>query len=209
MEEHVSDMFNRKQAKSALESLLFVWGSPLPVKAAAEACGINEKRTQELLAELKTEYEEEGRGILLRRIGDSFQFITKAENAPYIENLCRPVKVKKLSRAAVEVLAIVAYKQPVTRAQIDGIRGVKSERILDGLIRKDLIEEKGRSEGIGRPLLYGTTDTFLRQFDLESTDDLPRVEERDLGLDANEEEEEDSLAPAQLSIESLKKTCGE
>ena len=134
------------------------------------------------------EYEQEGRGIMIRRVKNSFQFATRAENADAIERLCRPVKTKKLTQAALETLAIVAYKQPVTRSEIDSIRGIKSDRIIEGLMKKDLICEKGRSEGIGRPILYATTDNFLKQFGLTNIKELPEFEEHeDFAIDRDED----------------------
>lgn len=170
-------MQSKKVAKSALESLMFIWGEPLDAKAAAEACDITKEEALECFLELQKEYDQEGRGILIRRVGDAFQFATRAENADYVEKLCTPVKLRKLSQAALEVLAIVAYKQPVTKAEIDAIRGIKSDRIMEGLQKKELVREVGRSKGIGRPILYGTTDTFLKQFGFESLKDLPEIED--------------------------------
>ena len=105
-----------------------------------------------------------GRGIRIREVDGAFQFVTHAENEIFIEKLCTPVKVKKLSQAALEVLAIIAYRQPVTKGEIDSIRGIKSERVIDGLMSKDLVDVAGRSEGVGRPLLYKTTGEFLKKF---------------------------------------------
>ena len=145
----------------------------MDAKAAAEACDITKEEALECFLELQKEYDQEGRGILIRRVGDAFQFATRAENADYVEKLCTPVKLRKLSQAALEVLAIVAYKQPVTKAEIDAIRGIKSDRIMEGLQKKELVREVGRSKGIGRPILYGTTDTFLSHFGLRTLSELP------------------------------------
>ena len=181
-------MYSKKRAKSTLESLMYIWGEPLEVKDAAEAAEITKEEALECFLELMDEYEQEGRGIMIRRVRNSFQFATRAENADAIERLCRPVKTKKLTQAALETLAIVAYKQPVTRSEIDSIRGIKSDRILDGLMKKELICKKGRSEGIGRPILYGTTDTFLKQFGLTNIKELPEFEEHeDFVIDKDED----------------------
>ena len=157
-------MNSKKTIKSALESMMFIWGEPLEVKTCADLFNISKEDMMEYFLELKDEYEQEGRGIVVRQVGKSFQFVTRPENAEFIERLCTPVKVKKLSQSALEVLAIIAYKQPVTKGEIDAIRGIKCDRVIDGLVKKDLICAKGRSEGIGRPILYGTTDTFLKNF---------------------------------------------
>ena len=181
-------MYSKKRAKSTLESLMYICGEPLDVKDAADAAEITKEEALECFLELMEEYEQEGRGIMIRRVKNSFQFVTRAENADAIERLCRPVKTKKLTQAALETLAIVAYKQPVTRSEIDSIRGIKSDRIIEGLMKKDLICEKGRSEGIGRPILYATTDNFLKQFGLTNIKELPEFEEHeDFVIDRDED----------------------
>lgn len=166
-------MGNAQIYKSALESMLYVWGEPLSIKAASDVLGIEYDQVKELLIELKDEYENDGRGIRIRQINRSFQMITPAENAIFIKRLCTPVKSSKLSQAALEVLAIIAYKQPVTKAEIEAIRGVRADRVVEGLMKRNLVAEKGRSEGIGRPIIYGTTDVFLKQFGFASISELP------------------------------------
>ena len=169
-------MLSRNNIKSAFESMLFVWGEPLESRDAASVFNIENKEASEIFDELAMEYEREDRGIRIRKIEDSYQMVTKAENEEFIRRLATPVKVKRLSHSALEVLAIVAYKQPVTRAEIDGIRGIKSDRVLDGLVNRGLVCEKGRSEGIGRPILFGTTDEFLRKFNITDVSELPEIE---------------------------------
>lgn len=169
-------MYSNKKMKSALESMMYVWGEPLSVKDAASVLDVDRKVIRGLFQELKEEYEQEGRGIRIRQVNDSFQFVTYEENESFIEKLCRPVKVKRLSQAALEVLAIIAYRQPVTRAEIDAIRGIKSDRVIDGLTNRGLVEVCGKSEGIGRPNLYGTTDAFLKNFGFETLKDLPEID---------------------------------
>ncbi len=158
--------------KSAFESMMFVWGQPLDVKAAADVFDITKQEAYDLFKELQEEYEQEGRGIVIREINKNFQFVTREENADYIERLCTPVKARRLSQSALEVLAIVAYKQPVTKGEIEAIRGIKCDRVMEGLMKKDLVCEKGRSEAVGRPILYGTTDTFLKNFGFTSLKEL-------------------------------------
>ena len=187
-----------KTIKSALESMMFIWGEPLEVKTCADLFNISKEDMMEYFLELKDEYEQEGRGIVVRQVGKSFQFVTRPENAEFIERLCTPVKVKKLSQSALEVLAIIAYKQPVTKGEIDAIRGIKCDRVIDGLVKKDLICAKGRSEGIGRPILYGTTDTFLKNFGFTSLKELPEIE--DIEGVINVEEPKDM---EQISIEEV------
>jgi segregation and condensation protein B len=157
--------------------MMFVWGEPLDVKTAAEVVNIDKKTAYEYFKELKQEYNDGERGLAVRETDGAFQFVTRAENFDYLQRLCTPVKEKRLSQAALEVLAIIAYRQPVTKGEIDVIRGVKCERVVEGLMRKGLVEETGRSSAIGRPVLYGTTRNFLRQFDLESLRDLPDIDD--------------------------------
>ena len=170
-------MYSNKKMKSALETMMFMWGEPLEVKDAAEVLEADKKDVRELFRELQAEYEQEGRGIRIREVDDAFGFVTLAENDMFLKKLCTPVRVRRLSQAALEVLAIIAYRQPVTRSEIDSIRGIKSERVIDGLIDKGLVEISGRSEGVGRPLIYATTKEFLKKFGFSSLKDLPEVPE--------------------------------
>ncbi len=170
-------MYSKKTMKSALETLMFMWGEPLDVKDAAEVLEAEKAEVRELFRELMTEYEQEGRGIRIREAGDAFGYVTHVENDMFVQKLCTPVRVRRLSQAALEVLAIIAYRQPVTRSEIDSIRGIKSERVIDGLMDKGLVEITGRSEGVGRPLLYGTTKEFLKKFGFASLKELPEVPE--------------------------------
>lgn len=189
-----------KSIKSALESLLFVWGEPLEAKTAAELFNLSVSDMLHIMRELADDYKERESGLEIREMDKSFQLCTNPENDDYIRKLCTPVKEKRLSQAALEVLAVVAYKQPVTKTQIDGIRGIKSDRVLEGLMKRDLIEEKGRSSAIGRPILYGTTKNFLALFGFETLADLPEIE--DIGnLVLSEEEAALEADQITLSIE--------
>lgn len=196
-------MSNKKRIKSALESMMFVWGQPLDVKSAADVFDISKQEVTECFKELQEEYEQEGRGIVIRQINDTFQFVTRAENADYIERLCTPVKARRLSQSALEVLAIIAYKQPVTKGEIEAIRGVKCDRVMEGLVKKELIADKGRSDAIGRPILYGTTDVFLKQFGFSSIKDLPPIDDIESAMSYAEKEDEevDPVTAGQMSIE--------
>lgn len=170
-------MYSNKTMKSALESMMFMWGEPLDVKDAAQVLEADKNEVRELFRELQQEYEQEGRGIRIRQVEDSFGFVTHIENELFIKKLCTPVRVKRLSQAALEVLAIIAYRQPVTRGEVDSIRGIKSERVIEGLVEKKLVDVVGRSEGVGRPLVYGTTIEFLKKFGFSSLKDLPEIAE--------------------------------
>lgn len=192
--------------KSAIESMMFTWGEPLEARMAADVLNITKEDAYELFRELQAEYEQEGRGIVIREVNRAFQFVTREENADYVRRLCTPVKAKKLSQSALEVLAIIAYKQPVTKGEMEAIRGIKCDRVVEGLMKKNLVEEVGRSTAIGRPLLYGTTDTFLKNFGFASLKELPDIEDIESVL--NDEldvdgqgSDADSVAAGQMQIE--------
>lgn len=191
-------IYGEKTMKSALEAMMFVSGDLLSAKDASEVLGIGKNEAIELFHELKKEYDEDEKGIRIREVNNSFQFVTDESQEVYIRKLCTPVKVKRLSQAALEVLAIVAYKQPVTRGEIDSIRGIKCERVLDGLISKGLVNITGRSDGVGRPLLYGTTDEFLKKFGLETLSDLPDFD--DYSEDIQIRDREDSYAQLNMNF---------
>ncbi|MDR0885338.1 MAG: SMC-Scp complex subunit ScpB [Clostridiales Family XIII bacterium] len=167
----------RDKIKSALESIMFIFGEPLDPKDAAKALDMEKEDLIPYFMELQDEYDNDFRGIRIREIAGKYQYVTIEENAEYVRAIVSPAREKKLSQAALEVLAIVAYKQPVTKAQIDSIRGVKSDRVLEGLIVKDLVKDAGRGNAIGRPILYRTTDVFLRHLNLSSIKDLPEIED--------------------------------
>ena len=200
-------MASRKTIKSAFESLMFIWGEPLDAKTAGDVFDISKNEAYECFKELQSEYEQEGRGIVIREVNGAFQFVTREENADYIERLCTPVKAKRLSQSALEVLAIVAYKQPVTKGEIEAIRGIKCDRVMEGLMNKNLVEAVGRSEAVGRPVLYGTTDTFLKNFGFTSIKDLPEIDDIESAINVDAEADSDGLSgkdggcEGQMSIE--------
>ena len=191
-------MYSNKKMKSSLETMMFVWGEPLEVKDAAEVLEADKKDIRELFRGLQAEYQQEGRGIRIREVDDAFGFVTLAENDMFLKKLCTPVRVRRLSQAALEVLAIIAYRQPVTRSEIDSIRGIKSERVIDGLMDKGLIEISGRSEGVGRPLIYATTKEFLKKFGFSSLKDLPEVPEYE---EMRREREEEGYGQISIDFE--------
>lgn len=187
-------MSRKETIKSAFESMMFVWGEPLDVKVAADIFNIDRKEAYDYFKELQAEYETQGRGIRIREIDKSFQLCTWEENDEYIQRLCTPVKEKRLTQSAMETLAIIAYKQPVTKGEIESIRGIKCDRVIEGLMKKELIEEVGRSTGIGRPILYGTTKVFLKNFGFTHITDLPQMEDiSDVIRESEDEEREDPL----------------
>ncbi|WP_084108415.1 SMC-Scp complex subunit ScpB [Clostridium cavendishii] len=172
---------------SIIESLLFVSGEPLTGKEIAKIIETPLEYTYELMDELTKRYEDSSRGIKLITVNGMYQLVTKAENSDYVQKLLKKNSRQSLSQASLESLAIVAYKQPITRIDIDEIRGVKSESALQKLIERNLIKEIGRLEVPGRPIQYGTTDEFLRQFGLGDLKEMPSI---DLFNEVIENEEE-------------------
>jgi segregation and condensation protein B len=165
---------NYQQMKSVIEGLLFASGDEgLDAKQLAEVLEQDVHLVSDLVHDLKDDLKRTDRGIQIVEIAGAFQLTTLAEHAPFFERLAYSPSRSSLSQAALETLSIVAYKQPITRVEIEEIRGVKSDRPLHTLSAKDLIEEKGRAEAVGRPILYGTTKQFLDYFGLSSIKELP------------------------------------
>lgn len=162
---------------SVIESLLFVSGEPLSLKDMASIIGCGEEYLIEALYEMKSNYEEGHRGIQLINYNDSYQLVTMPKNNEYIQKLLGINSRQSLSQASLETLAIVAYKQPITRIEIDELRGVKSDSALNKLIEKKLINEAGRKNVIGRPILYEVTDEFFKYFGIKTLNDMPQLEE--------------------------------
>jgi segregation and condensation protein B len=170
------EVSSKPKIKSAIEALLFVSGEPLTIKDLSNSIEVSPKTISNILNEMILDYEEEKRGIKLISINGEYQLVTKAENSDYIQKLLKKNKRQSLSQASLESLAIIAYKQPITRVDIDEIRGVKSESAIHKLLEKDLIKEVGRLEVPGRPILFGTTEEFLRQFGLKELNELPSLD---------------------------------
>ncbi len=157
-----------------VESLLFVAGEPVPVLQLAEALGVKSDEVEQALVDLNASAAT--RGIRVQRKGDKVQLTTQPECAPYVERFLGLDLTTRLSKPALETLAIVAYQQPVTRAQIEHVRGVNCDAVLSTLLNRGLIEEVGRLETAGRPIQYGTTFAFLQHFGLRSLDDMPSLQ---------------------------------
>lgn len=164
--------------KAILEGLLFVVGEDgLTLNQIEEVLEISEDEAKALIMDLKKEYEDEERGLRIDFLGNRFKLTTKFEHKEYYQKLLENPETNTLSQAALETLAIIAYNEPITRAQIDEIRGVSSVFVLRKLVAKGFVKEGGRSELPGRPILYETTNEFLDYFGLASTEELPRMEE--------------------------------
>ncbi|RRN73036.1 SMC-Scp complex subunit ScpB [Peribacillus simplex] len=160
--------------KGILEALLFAAGDEgLSVKQIASVLEITEYQARDIVESLKEEYISDVRGVQVIEIAGVYQMTTKKAHSDYLKRLVETTSTQGLSQAALETLAIIAYKQPITRAEIDEIRGVKTERPIHTLVTKVLIKEVGRAEGSGRAYLYGTTKEFLDYFGLNSIDELP------------------------------------
>ena len=184
--------------KCAVQAILFASGVPVPLETISRALEQKPKQTQLILEELIREYSSEEYGIKIVRLEDSYQMCSKKEYGEYIRRVMDIKRNAPLSQAAMEVLAVIAYNQPVTKAFIEQVRGVDCSGVVGSLASKGLIEEKGRLELPGRPLLYGTTDNFLRCFQIESLDELPvPVNEEEIGNKeksaANDENNEESV----------------
>lgn len=160
---------------AAIESLLFVSGRPLERVELRKLLTINEEQLNAGLQSLKDALEKQERGIRLQLLGEQVQLVTAPENARYVAALLGLPMAAKLTTAALETLAVVAYRQPITRAQIEAVRGVNSDRALASLIQHGLVAEIGRAQTVGRPALFATTAEFLQQFGLTSLEQLPGV----------------------------------
>ena len=162
---------------SAIESLLFVSGRPLERALLQKVLDINEARLTSGLAQLERVLVEQGRGLRLQRLGEQVQLVTAPQNARFVAALLGLPMTAKLTSAALETLAVIAYRQPITRGQIEAVRGVNSDRAMASLLQHGLVAEVGRAPTVGRPVLFATTAEFLQQFGLTSLDELPRVAE--------------------------------
>ncbi|MGG1631231.1 MULTISPECIES: SMC-Scp complex subunit ScpB [Rossellomorea] len=170
---------NSHNWKGILESLLFAAGDEgLSLKQVCSVLEIGDQEAMAVIEELKSDYDKDpNRGIYMIEIADTFQLVTKKSNADYLKKLVESPNVSFLSQAALETLAIVAYKQPITRMEIEQIRGVKTERPIQTLTSKGLVKEVGRAEGTGRAYLFGTTKEFLDYFGLKRIEELPPLPE--------------------------------
>lgn len=168
-------LYDEEYFTKAAEAAMFAYGSPISFEKLAEAIGANVKDIPKILNAMIPKYKNSAIEVLI--LGDSAQLATKSEYADIVRNTLEIRKNQPLSRAALEVLAIIAYNQPATRALVDKVRGIESPSVINSLCDKGLIEEKGRLDAPGRPMLYGTTPVFLRTFGLESLEQLNENEE--------------------------------
>ena len=179
----------------AFEAVPFASGEPVSMESLKEILGIDAENVRELAAAYSKQLEERGSGLQLQQVAGGWQLVTKAQYFHYVERLSEE-RDKRLSPAAMETLSIVAFKQPITKQEIEHIRGVRIEKIMSKLLEMELIRELGRKDTIGRPILYGTTDTFLQCFGLNDISDLPELPEADRSI--LEHEQLDLFAEAEL-----------
>ena len=163
--------------KGIIEGLLYVQGDQgLTIDQVSDILEIDNEEAKSLILSLKQDYIDQDRGLRINYLGNSFKLTTKEEHKEYYEKLVE-IEEGNLSEASLETLAIIAYNQPVTRLTVDEIRGINSSYVVRKLVARELIEEKGRSDSPGRPILYGVTDKFLDYFGLSSIEELPEIEE--------------------------------
>lgn len=184
---------NIKNLEKTLEAVLFAVGEPIEIERLAQALEVDELLLEHGLLNLQAKYEEKDSGICLLKLENRYQICSRTEFADDIRKVLEVKKNTPLSQAAFEVLAIIAYNQPVTKSFIEQIRGVDCSGVISSLCQKQLIEEKGRLELPGRPLIYGTTSNFLRCFCLSSLEDLPQIPEKNDDYNDKTEENEKNL----------------
>ena len=170
----------QQKAEGIIEAVLFTMGKSVPVASLAELLELPEQKVWTILRDMQRSYKENGRGMMLLELEDSVQMCTTAEYYPYLIKLVSQPKKQVLTEAVLETLSIIAYKQPVPRSEIEKIRGVGSDHAVNRLLEFGLIEEKGRLDAPGRPILFGTTEEFLRTFGISSISDLPVADSSDL-----------------------------
>ena len=196
------------ELRKALETLLFITDHPLPPERIAQLCEIKDpERVKSAVLDLKDQLDRNDSALQLMQIAGGWQMATRAENSLWVRKLYHNKMTVRLSQAALETLCIIAYRQPITRAEVESIRGVEVIGPLDTLSERKLITVVGRRETVGRPILYGTTSEFLRQFGLNSLDDLPKLE--NIPVDALPQPLVPEPEPAQPALFEEGKPAGE
>lgn len=185
------------ELKAIIEGVLFATGDAVSIEKLAEITECDKDAVNEAAKELASDYDAAGRGIELTHVEDKLQLCTKAELYPYLTKIAKNKREYQLTDVQLETLSIVAYKQPVTKLQIESIRGVNSDGAVSRLVEYGLVKELGRLDAPGRPILFGTTDDFLRAFGVDSLDDLPEIAPEHVEEFREEAEEE---AEERLSV---------
>lgn len=168
---------NIAKAKAILEAIIFAAPEPISLRECSRILGVGERTASLLIKQLEDDYQQRQSGLTVREIANGYQISSRPEYSEHIQMIGRTPRPQTLSPAALECLAIIAYRQPITRVEVDEIRGVRSESALQTLIDRELVIEVGRKEAVGRPILFGTTKRFLEFFGLGSLDELPPLEE--------------------------------
>ena len=166
---------DRAKAQAVMEAVLFTMGESVEISRLANVIEEDVKTTKEILSELGEKYANEDRGIYLTQFDDSVQLCTKADMYEYLIKIAKAPRKMMLTDTVLETLSIIAYKQPITRVEIERVRGVSCDHAINKLIEYDLVTELGRLDAPGRPLLFGTTEQFLRSFGVGSLDELPEL----------------------------------
>lgn len=179
--------------QGAIEAILFTMGGSVELSKIAAAIELDEKTTGKLIRNMMDQYEKENRGIRIIELDHAFQMCTKREMYDYLIKVAKQPKRHVLTDVLLETLSIIAYRQPVTKLEIEKIRGVKSDHAVNKLVEYGLVEETGRLDAPGRPLLFGTTEEFLRRFSVQSIDDLPVLDPEQVEHFKEEAEEEVQL----------------
>lgn len=170
-------MMNDTYLKGIIEEILYIWGEPIDINELSKIIYDAEKsEIRKAINEMMVERNENSSGLIIKKYENKYQFSTRSDHEKYISNIVKKSE-KNLSNSSLETLSIIAYKQPITRAEIDKIRGVKSQSTIDSLLDKKLIKENGRLDKIGKPIIYVTTDLFLKYFNISSLDQLPKIDE--------------------------------
>lgn len=168
-------MEDKKYLEAAIEAILFSMGESVEVGKIARAIACDEKTTHEIIHRMMENYEKEDRGIQIVELENAYQMCTKREYYDYLVNVAMQPKQAVLTDVMMETLSIIAYKQPITKVEIEKIRGVKCDHAVNKLVEYNLVQELGRLDAPGRPILFGTTEEFLRCFGVDSTDNLPVI----------------------------------
>ena len=182
-----------EKVQAAIEAILFTMGDSVELSRIAEAVGHDEETIRKLIHHMMDRYEEEDRGIRIIELENAFQLCTKKEMYEYLIRVAKQPKRYVLTDVLLETLSIIAYKQPVTKIEIEKIRGVKSDHAVNKLVEYGLIEEAGRLDAPGRPILFGTTEEFLRRFSLQSLEELPTLDQDQIEHFKEEAEDEAQL----------------
>lgn len=186
---------------AAIEAILFSSGEPVETEKIAQALEVETDTVHKLVDNLSIQYDDRQSGLQIVKLGEKYQMITRSDFSDYVRSVLEVKKNAPLSQAAFEVLAVVAYNQPVTKAFVEQVRGVDCSGVVNTLCQKGLLEEKGRLDLPGRPLLYGTTDEFLRCFSVSSLDELPALPHEDKAEENDEEEVGSEIADDNISVQ--------